>query len=439
MKGDTKDSLLEGSIFTGIIHFAVPVFLALVLQAAYGAVDLFVVGRFCDAASVSAVGTGSNFMQVITQSIVSLAMGTTVIIGQHIGERNQKAAGQAIGSTILIFLIIGIVLTLFLELFTGNIMNFMNAPEEAMEKSVTYLRICGGGTIVIIAYNVISAVFRGIGDTVNPLHFVFIACLVNVFLDFLLVGALHMDVAGAAVATVAAQMVSVIISLLMIRRINLPIIFTKKEFVLDKREAKAILGVGVPIMINELVTQFSLLWIAKLVNNMGLIPSAGYGVAQKITVFFLMIPSCIIQSVSAFVAQNIGARQFERAWKGFKTVVIGGTIFNVFVFCLGFFFGTALSSLFVSDAEVIAESASYLKSFCLDCLMTSTFFSMMGYLNGCGNSVPVMLQSITGALFVRIPVAYFISILPNTSMFYMGLVTPIATVYGIIFLSVCFL
>lgn len=437
METKKENSFVDGSVFGSMIRFAVPVLGALILQAAYGAVDLLVVGQFGDASSISAAGTGSAFMQMVTFVITSLAMGATVTIGQHIGEKKPKEAGNAVGTTVILFLVLGVVMTVLLEVFAGNIVALLQVPEASVEKAITYIRICSGGILIIIAYNVISGVLRGVGNANLPFIFVGIACVVNIVGDLLLVGVFRMDVAGAAIATVAAQLVSVIASLMVLRKQNLPISFSKKQCRVYESELRMILNVGVPIALQEAMVQVSFLVINSIVNNMGLMPSAGYGVAQKIVSFIMLVPSSVMQTVSAFVAQNIGAGKKDRAKQGFITAMITGCSVGVVIFFVGFFGGGLLSSLFTNDAEVIAQSADYLKGFSAECILTCILFSSIGYLNGCGKSIPVMVQGISSAFCIRIPVSVFMSKLPNTSLMLVGFATPITTVYGIIFFMIC--
>lgn len=434
-----ENTFTEGPVFSSLIRFAIPVLGALILQAAYGAVDLLVVGRFGDASSISAVGTGSTFMSMVTFVITSLAMGATVTVGRNIGEKKPKEAGDAVGTTIILFIIVGVVLTVILEVFAGNITSILQVPEASVAKTMTYLRICSGGILVIIAYNVISSIMRGVGNANLPLLFVGIACVVNIVGDLLLVGVLRMDVAGAAIATVAAQFVSVAISLLVLRRQKLPLSFSLKQCRLYSRELRMILSVGIPIALQEALVEASFLVVNSIINNMGLMPSAGYGVAQKIVAFILLIPSSVMQSVSAFVAQNIGAGQKDRAKQGYVTAMVTGVCVGIIVFLIGFFGGAELSSLFTADQEVIAQSADYLRGFSADCILTCILFSSSGYFNGCGKSIPVMLQGITSAFCVRIPFSIFASKLPNASLVLMGVATPVTSVYGIIFYMLCFL
>lgn len=431
-------SFLEGPVFGSLIRFAVPVLGALILQAAYGAVDLMVVGWFGDAASISAVGTGSSFMQMVTFIITSLAMGATVVIGQHIGEHKPKEAGNTVGTTIILFALVGVAATVLLEVSAGNIVNLLKVPEESVAKTILYIRICSAGILVIIAYNVISGVLRGVGNARLPFLFVGIACVVNIAGDLLLVGLWKMDVAGAALATIFAQFVSVVISAAVLGKGKLPISFSLSQCRVYKGELKRILNVGVPIALQEAMVQISFLVINSIVNGMGLMPSAGYGVAQKIVSFIMLVPSSVMQSVSAFVAQNIGAGQKERAWKGFLTAMGTGCGVGVLIFLGGFFGGSVMSSVFTSDKEVIAQSADYLRGFSIECILTCVLFSSIGYFNGRGRSIPVMVQGITSAFCIRIPVSFLMAGLPGASLMLVGMATPITTVYGIIFFILCF-
>ncbi|MCI5649445.1 MAG: MATE family efflux transporter [Fusicatenibacter sp.] len=439
MAADKKEiSFVEGSIFGFLIRFAIPVLGALILQAAYGAVDLLVVGQFGDASSISAVGTGSSFMQMVTFVITSLAMGSTVMIGQHIGEGKPRQAGKTVGTSIVLFAVIGIAMTVLLELGAGSIVQILKVPEESVDKAILYLRICSGGILIIIAYNVISSVLRGVGNANLPLLFVGIACVVNIAGDLLFVAVLRMDVAGAALATVLAQLVSVIASIFVLRKGQLPIEFSLSDCRIYGDELKKILNIGIPIAIQETMVQISFLVINSIINGMGLMPSAGYGVAQKLVSFIMLVPSAVMQSVSAFVAQNIGAGKKERARRGYLTAMITGCSVGVLIFLAGFFGGGLMSSIFTNDPDVIAQSAAYLKGFSGDCLLTCVLFSSIGYFNGCGKSIPVMLQGITAAFCVRIPVSVLMSRLPNTSLMMVGFAAPISTIYGIIFFIICF-
>lgn len=443
MKNKTKDhseiSFTQGSIAGALIRFSVPVLGALILQAAYGAVDLMVVGMFCDAASISAVGTGSTFMSMITFIITSLAMGSTVTIARHIGERKPDEADKTTGTTIVLFQILGIVLTVTLELCIPAIVQLLQVPEDSISRAMDYLRICSGGILVIIAYNIIACILRGAGNANLPLLFVAIACAVNIVADFVFVGAFHMDVSGAAWATVLAQFVSVVVSLPILMKKDLGFHFAKKDLRIYKNELRQILQIGIPIALQEFTVQISFLVINAIVNGMGLLPSAGYGVSQKVTSFIMLIPSALMQSVSAYVAQNMGANQTARARKGLKIAIAGGTAIGILMFLLGFFKADWLSSFFTPDPGVIGQSSDYIRGFCFDCVLTCTLFSFIGYFNGCSRSTPVMIQGIVSALCLRIPLTMYFASLPNTNLFLVGLSAPITTIFGILFFLACYM
>ena len=350
-------SFTEGPVFQSLLRFAIPVLGALILQAAYGAVDLLIVGKFGNASSISAVGTGSSFMQMATFIITSLAMGSTVIIGHHIGEQKPKEAGNAVGTTIILFLIIAVIMTFVLEFAAGGIAHLLQAPAESFDKTILYIRICSAGIVIIIAYNVISGVLRGVGNANLPLLFVGIACVINILGDLLLVGVFHMDVAGAAIATVFAQFVSVVCSVVVLRKQDMPIEFSREQCRIYKEELGKILNVGVPIALQETTVQISFLVVNSVINQMGLMPSAGYGIAQKIVSFIMLVPSSIMQSVSAFVAQNIGAGKTERIPLGFRTGLKLSEFTALPFVMLYFIFSRQMMGLFLGAESVEAISA----------------------------------------------------------------------------------
>ena len=422
----------QGKIFSPLIRFALPVLLALFLQAMYGAVDLLVVGQFGTAAGVSAVSTGSQIMQTLTIVIVGLSMGITILVGQRIGEKRFRDAGRAIGSGIALFAAIAAGLTVVMILAADSLAVLMRAPSEAAQGTVSYVQICSAGSIFIVAFNVIVSIFRGIGDSKMPLSTVAIACVVNIGGDLLLVGALRMDVTGAAIATVAAQAVSVLLSLLIIRKRALPFSFSKKDIRFDRRLIGKIVKLGSPIALQDLLVSISFLVILAIVNALGLTASAGIGVAEKLCAFIMLVPSAYMQSMSAFVAQNIGANEPGRARKALLYGILSSLAAGVLIAYVSFFHGSALAAVFARDAAVISAAADYLRAYAIDCLLTSFLFCFMGYFNGCGKTFFVMVQGIAGAFAVRIPISYFVSRIPGVSLFMIGLATPASSVVQII-------
>ena len=425
-------SFTEGPIFAPLIRFALPVLLALFLQTMYGAVDLLVVGQFGSAADVSAVATGSQIMNTITVVITGLSMGLTVLVARRIGAGEAQEAGEIIGSGVWLFGALSIVISIASVAAAPLLTKVMRAPEEAQSLTTSYIAICGGGALFIMAYNLVGSVFRGIGDSKMPLITVAIACALNIAGDLLLVAVFHMGTAGAAIATVFAQAVSVLLSLLIIRRRQLPFRFSKAELRPQGAHIRQTLKLGIPIALQDLLVSISFLVITAIVNTLGLIVSAGVGVAGKLCGFLMLVPSAYMQSMSAFVAQNIGAGRSDRArralWCGILSSLAVGFVMAYFTF----FHGDLLSGLFARDAEVILASWEYLKAYAIDTLLVSFLFCFIGYFNGCSCTMFVMLQGIIGAFGVRLPVSWLMSLQEPVSLFGIGLATPASTIVQII-------
>lgn len=427
----------KGKIVGPLLWFAVPILFALFLQAMYGAVDLMVVGKFADSTDVSAVSTGSQMMMTITNLISSLAMGTTIYLGQKIGEGDRKMGGEIIGASICLFLVIGLLFTVLVPVNAGALAGLMNAPEEAFERTTQYIRICGIGSTVIIAYNLIGSIFRGIGDSQTPLVTVMIACVCNILGDLLLVAVFHMGTRGAALATVFAQVISVVISFALICRKELPFAFGRKQIRWNGNIIGRVVKLGIPIALQDLLVGASFLIILAIVNSLGLVASAGVGVAEKVCGFIMLVPSAFMQAMSAFVAQNRGAGRYDRAERALWYVIGVSTMIGVGMFFLAFFHGDLLAGIFSNDREVIAAGADYLKAYAIDCMLTCFLFCFIGYFNGMGLTGFVMVQGIAAAFLVRIPVSWYMSRQIPVSLFHIGLGIPCSTVLQILLCFGC--
>jgi len=365
-------------------------------------------------------------------------MGVTVLISRFLGEGATEKIGKVIGGAIAFFMALTVFMMLLLLIFAPVLAGWLNAPEEAFDLTVTYVRICGAGLVFVVAYNVISGIFRGLGNSRLPLIFVAIACVVNIGGDLLFVAVFHMNVAGAALATILAQFVSVVISLIIIRRQRLPFSVTRQDIGFHP-DIKTFLKLGFPIALQDFLVNISFLILCAIVNGISLEASSGYGIAQKVTAFVMLIPSSLMQSMSAFVAQNVGAGKEDRAKKAMVTGMAAGACIGVFIFALSFFRGDVPSALFTTDPEYIARSAEYLKGFSPEAILTCLVFSYIGYFNGHGKTMPVMIQGISSSFLVRVPLSYLFSIQPGANLVTIGLAAPITSVYGILFFTVCYL
>ena len=426
-----KADFTQGNILKKLVAFMMPILGALILQAAYGAVDLLVVGRFGSTSGLSAVSTGSQVLNLVTFVVIQFAMGITVLIARYLGEKRPERIGAVIGGGAVVFTMMSVALFIAMVGFARPISVLMQAPAEAVDLTASYVRICGAGILFIVAYNLLSAIFRGLGDSKSPLLFVLVACIVNIIGDLILVAGLHMDAAGAAIATVTAQALSVVFAVMLLLKKDLPFAITKKDFRLNP-QCRKFLKIGLPLALQEFLTQISFLALCAFVNRLGLEASSGYGVACKIVNFAMLVPSSLMQSMASFVSQNIGAGKKKRAKQSMFTGIGVGLAVGCVVFVLVLFKGDVLCSVFSTDAAVIQNGFAYLKGFAPETLVTAILFSMVGYFNGNNKTVWVMTQGLLQTLLVRLPLAYFMSIQPNASLTKIGLAAPVATTVGIV-------
>ena len=425
----------QGSILKKLVAFMIPILGALILQAAYGAVDLIVVGRYGSTSGLSGVSTGSQVLNLVTFAVTQLAMGITVLIARYLGEKRPQEIGSVIGGATLVFAGISIVLFILMVGFAHPISVLMQAPEEAVDLTTMYVRICGGGIFFIVAYNVLSAIFRGLGDSKSPLLFVLIACIINIIGDLVLVAGFHLDAAGAAAATVLAQACSVVFAICILVKKHLPFTIARNDFKWNAQCGK-FLRIGLPLAFQEVLTQLSFLALCAFVNRLGLEASSGYGVACKIVNFAMLVPSALMQSLASFVSQNVGAGKEKRARQTMFTGIGVGLVVGCFVFCFVMFRGDLLAGIFTTDTAVIQRGYEYLKGFAPETIMTAFLFSMIGYFNGNNRTVWVMTQGMIQTLLIRLPFAYVMSIQPDASLTMIGLAAPVSTTVGVVMCAV---
>ena len=444
MSGETKSTsakrndFTEGSILKKLLLFMLPVLGALVLQAMYGAVDLLVVGRFGTTEGLSGVSTGSQVLNLVTFVITALAMGLTVQIGHYLGEKRPEKIGRLTGAAIMVFLAIAAVLCVIMVVFARPIAVVMQAPPEAVDETVTYIRICGAGIVCIVAYNVIAAIFRGLGDSNTPLVFVAVACAVNVAGDLLFVAVFHWNVAGAAFATVLAQGVSVVLSLIIMKKKDLPFRMKRGDIGFN-REAGKFLRIGFPIALQEFLTQISFSVLCAFVNAVGLEASSGYGVASKVISFIMLIPSALMQSMASFISQNVSAGKEKRSRRAMAGGMLFGACIGAAVIVLIWICGGSIASIFTGDPQVIQNAWNYLKGFSPEAFLTAFLFSYYGYFNGHDHTMFVMIAGILQTFCVRLPYAFYQSTRANPNLMKIGTAAPIATCAGIVLCTVYYI
>ena len=437
-------NLTTGSVLGNVIYFSLPYLLSYFLQTLYGMADLFIIGQFEGVASTTAVSIGSQVMHMLTVMIVGLAMGSTVSIGQAIGGNDKRKASLDIGNTVTLFMMLSVALTLILLILADSIVSVMSTPEEAVAGTLDYLTVCFIGIPFITAYNIISSIFRGMGDSRSPMYFIAVACVSNIILDYIFMGALHMGPVGAALGTTLSQAVSVVIALIVIRRKNSGIKLEKSDFRPNGIVMKDILGIGVPIALQDGFIQVSFILITIIANRRGLNDAAAVGIVEKIISFLFLIPSSMLSTVSALGAQNIGAHKNERARQTLYYAALIASLFGLAVSIIMQFAADSVVSLFTdaSDPEgamVVQLGGQYMRGYVWDTLFAGIHFSFSGYFCAKGKSLLSFLHNIIAIVLVRIPGAYMASLMFPDTLFPMGLATTAGSFLSVIICVIAFM
>ena len=427
-----KRELTSGSVMKNLLFFSLPYLLSFFLQTLYGMADLLIIGQFGSVADTTAVSVGSQVMHMLTVMIVGLAMGATVNIGQAIGGRDNRRAALFTGNTVTLFMGISSVLTLLLLVLRRAIVSAVSTPADAAAGTVDYLTICFIGIPFITAYNIISAVFRGMGDSKSPMYFIAVACAANIALDYLFIGVLGMGPAGAALGTVLSQAISVIISLIVIKRRSTGLALTKADIRPNKQIIGKILKIGIPVAMQDGFIQIAFMVITVIANRRGLNDAAAVGIVEKIIGFLFLVPSSMLSAVSALGAQNIGAGKQKRAEQTMWCAALIAVVFGLIVAITIQFISVPVVGLFTTDAEVARLGGQYIRGYIWDCIFAGVHFTFSGYFCACGRSEFSFLHNIIAILLVRIPGVYLTSIWFPDTLFPMGITTACGSLTSII-------
>jgi putative MATE family efflux protein len=431
-----EKNLTTGSVLKTIIYFALPYLLSYFLQTLYGMADLYITGQFNGVDSITAVSNGSQVMHMLTVIIVGLAMGTTVIIGKAIGGNKLDNAGRAIGNTITLFMGIAIVMTIVFLIAAKLIVLLIGVPQEAVAGTVRYLIICFIGIPFITAYNIISSIFRGLGDSKSPMYFIGISCVTNITLDYVFIGLCDLGPSGAALGTVLSQTFSVIVAFISIRKRKTGIKLVKENFIPDRKVLGEILKVGIPVAVQDGCIQVAFIIITVIANHRGLDDAAAVGIVEKMISAIFIIPSSMLATVSALSAQNIGAGKYDRAAKTLKYATMITSVYGIFMAVIMQVLAAPLLALFTKDAAVVVLGTQYMKGYIIDSIFAGVHFCFSGYFAAYGKSYIGFMHNIISITFVRVPGSYLASKLFGDTLFPMGLAAPAGSLLSVI-ICVC--
>lgn len=419
-------NLYEGSILKNIGIFSVPFLISNFLQTLYGMADLFIVGQFTDAAGITAVAVGSQVMHFLTVILIGLAMGTTVLIGQSVGAKRERSIARIIGTTVMLFGVVSLVFVTVLLALCPQIVSLLSTPTEAVADTSRYLFICFLGIPFITAYNIIAAIFRGLGDSKSPMYFITVACVINIALDYLFIGPCGMGAAGAALATVLSQTFSVILSLVAIRysrSIAFGVHLRLRDFRLHRGILLSLAKIGIPVACQDGFIQVSFLFITAIANSRGLEIAAAVGIVEKIICFLFLVPSAMLSTVSAIAAQNIGAGRYDRAHQTMFGGIAIAAGFGLACSILFQFISEPVLSLFADNPQVVTFGTQYLHAYVFDCMVAGIHFCFSGYFCACGLSIVSFIHNAISIVTMRVPGAYLASVWYPDTLFPMGIAT----------------
>ena len=427
-----KHDLTKGNVKRTMLRFVVPYLCSCFLQTFYGLADLFVVGLYNGSETTTAVSIGSQVMHMLTVMLAGIVMGTTVELGRSIGAKDFAKSKRITGASVVLFTAIAVCATIILTLFTGHIVSLMMTPSEAVSETISYLRICFLGLPFIVAYNVISGIYRGAGDSRSPMLFIAVACIVNIIVDFAFIGGMGLGAAGAAFGTVIGQAVSVVISLMFLKRIGLGFRLELKDIAFHGNETGSILGVGFPICMQDGLIQISFIVITVIANSRGLIDAASVGVVEKLISFMFLVPSAFLSAISAITAQNMGAGKPDRARDCLRFGLIVTVVWGMLCCLYNQFLPWTLISLFRREPEIIAAASAYMRAYSIDCIFAAVHFCFSGFFCGCQKSGLSFLHNIISVLLVRVPGAYFASLYFPDNLYPMGLAAPCGSLLSVL-------
>lgn len=433
-----EKDLTTGSVLKNIVFFSLPYLLSYFLQTLYGMADLFIIGQFNGVDRITAVSVGSQVMHMLTVMIVGLAMGATVTIGKAIGGKKLEQASVTVGNTITLFMGVSIVMTILLLVLVKPIVAVMSTPAEAVSETVIYLTICFIGIPFITAYNIISSIFRGLGDSKSPMYFIAIACVANIILDYLFIGGLHLGAAGAALGTTLSQTISVIVSLCVVLRRKTGITLKRQYFKPQMETMGQILRIGIPVALQDGFIQIAFIVITVIANRRGLNDAAAVGIVEKFISIVFLVPSTMLSTVSALSAQNIGAGKHERASATLRYAIMIAVGFGIVVAVITQFTGKDIVGIFTNDESVIVLGDQYLRSYIWDCVFAGIHFSFSGYFCAYGLSGISFLHNVLSIICVRIPGAYFASLYYPDTLYPMGFAAPGGSLLSVIVCVIAF-
>lgn len=428
----SKD-LTQGSVAGNLVAFALPLLASTLLQALYNVADMLIVGLFTDSAGLSGVNIGGMVTVLVTNVVIGLASGGTVLIAQYHGAKRFEEERKAISTLCGACLALSLAVAVSMVPLAGPVVSLLRAPAESFASARDYLSICMSGSLFIFGYNAMSSIMRALGDSKRPLLFVSIATAANVVLDLALVGALRMGAPGAAWATVISQALSLALSIAYLARRGF-----RFGLAIDRSILKRLLRIGFPMGLQQLIVQLSFVFLAWIINGYGVAASAATGICVKVNSFAILPGLAMLSAVSAMAGQNIGAGRYDRALKTLFAALrvilpLGAAIFaavNVFT--------RQIIGLFSREPAVLEYGVLYMRYLSVDALAVTGLFCISGLLVGAGRTRFTLFSSLLSSILLRVPMAWIFASVLGMGLSGVGLAAALAP-FGSLALAIGYL
>jgi putative MATE family efflux protein len=432
-----ENNLSRGSVLSKLVLFALPFLASNVVQSFYNVADMLIVGNFSGTASMSGVNIGGQITFILTNTVIGLCVGATVLIGQYIGAENRRGLERVTTTIITLLVLIAALVTVVMLFCKGPILRLIRTPAESYAESNRYLTVTVLGIIFIFGYNALAAILRGMGNSRQPFYFVLAACIINVVLDLVFVAVFHWDAFGAALATVISQALSVFLCVRYMVKNHFQFDFKPRSYKIYRKELGLILKIGLPTCLQNSVVGLSFLFLNAIVNIVGGVSaSAALGAVGKFNSFAFMPTIAVSASISAMSAQNIGAGRLDRAVQTCRIGTFFGVLITYAFFVFVQIFPAAVLRLFGSDPQMIRDGVTYLRSFSLDFLIIPYIFCINGFFIGGGHTLFTLFTSMLSSVLLRVPVCYILGISLNWGLRGVGLGAPVASAGALIVIIV---
>ncbi|EGT2207784.1 MATE family efflux transporter [Clostridioides difficile] len=413
--------LTTGHEGKSIFFFAMPMLIGSLFQQLYNTADSIIVGRFIGKEAMAAVSGANPIMFLLVAALMGVSLGFSILVSQFYGSGDLKKVKATIDTTYILLFIGSILISILGIVFGGPMLKLMNTPESVFAQSKLYLTIIFSGILFSAGYNSVSAILRGLGDSVTPLYFLIIATILNIVLDLTFIVVLRMGVEGVALATIMAQAVSFIISIIYLNKKHEVLKFKIKGIVYDNKIFKDGLRLGLPSGVQQMLFSIGNMTLQFLVNSYGTSAMAAFGAGLRIENFISLPIMNLGSAVSTFVAQNIGAGENERVKKGIRESIKMTLVLAVTVIALILLFRENLIALFNTDKDVIKIGSSYLFIIGPFFLFIGTSFVLSSAMKGAGDSMFALISSIVSLWLGRLPASYMLSKFFGTDGIWMGI------------------